>query len=45
MYKKYEPPVVGKAYPVCCGSGYRCYDGEKWHDCDNNGKIRRANNG
>lgn len=39
MKKKHEPPIVGKAYPVGFGNGYRCFDGEKWRDCDKDGRI------
>lgn len=32
------PCDIGKAYPTG-GYGYRCFDGEKWHDCDKDGAI------
>ena len=41
MWKKHDPPIIGKPYPVMCGYGWRCFDGEKWHDCDEHGKIIR----
>ena len=39
MWKKLAPAIIGKPYPVMLGNGWRCFDGEKWHDCDKSGKI------
>lgn len=39
MFKKHEPVIVGKPYPTMSGNGWRCFDGEKWHDCDKDGAI------
>lgn len=38
MIKKIEPAIPFHPYPVVSGYGYRCFDGEKWVDCDKNGK-------
>ena len=35
-----QPPIIGHPYPTLSG-GYRCFDGEKWRDCDRTGKIIR----
>lgn len=34
-----NPVIIGKPYPVMWGHGWRCFDGEKWHDCDGSGNI------
>jgi hypothetical protein len=39
MKRVISPAIIGKAYPTASGSGWRCFDGKKWHDCDKNGKI------
>lgn len=39
MWKRLEPVIIGKAYSVACGNGWRCFDGEKWHDCDRYGNT------
>lgn len=39
MFKKHEPAIIGKPYPTMSGTGWRCFDGEKWHDCDKDGAI------
>ena len=46
MFKKLEEVIPFKAYPKAAGKelGYRCFDGRKWHDCDETGKIIRYNN-
>lgn len=41
MWKEYDPPVIGKPYPVMFGDGWRCFDGEKWHDSDRYGNITK----
>lgn len=43
MNKKLNEVVVGMPYPKAAGCqyGYRVFDGNKWHDCDKNGKISR----
>ena len=40
MFKKRSPIIIGYPYPTA-GIWYRCFDGEKWHDCDKNGKVRK----
>lgn len=40
MFKKSEPPVIGKPYPVVCGHGYRVFDGKAWHDCTKYGERK-----
>lgn len=39
MFKKYDPPIIGYPYPTGTSGLYRCFDGEKWHNCDRNGKV------
>ena len=34
------PVFIDHPYPTL-GGWYRCFDGEKWHDCDRTGKIIR----
>lgn len=43
MNKKINKAVVGMPYPKAAGSqyGYRVFDGNKWHDCDKDGRIIR----
>ena len=41
MFKKYEPPIVGYPYPTATSGHYRCFDGEKWHDCGKLGKVKK----
>ena len=38
MFKKYEPPIIGYPYPTD-GGYWRCFDGEKWHNCDRFGNV------
>ena len=35
--------TIGFPYPKAGGSqcGYRVFDGNRWYDCDKNGKIKR----
>ena len=37
----FEPAIIGKPYRVVCGYGYRCFDGEKWNDCDEFGNVKK----
>ena len=41
MFKKLEEVIPFKAYPIAAGPefGYRCFDGNEWHECDENGRI------
>lgn len=39
MKKENEPAIIGMAYPTS-GFGWRCFDGEKWHDCDQDGNYK-----
>lgn len=43
MYKKNDEVIIGFPYPKLAGShyGYRVFDGNKWHDCDRNGRITK----
>ena len=40
MTIKLNEVIVNVPYPKAAGSqyGYRVFDGNKWHDCDKNGK-------
>lgn len=40
MKRILQPIIIGHPYPTL-GGWYRCFDGEKWHDCDRHGKIIR----
>ena len=40
MKNIFKPPIIGKPYRTL-GGYYRCFDGEKWGDCDSTGKIIR----
>lgn len=41
MVDYFDEPIIGYPYPVAAGPeyGYRVFDGKKWHDCDENGRI------
>lgn len=39
MVKMINPVVIDHPYPVVSGNGWRCFDGEQWHDCDRYGNI------
>lgn len=43
MIKRLDETIPFHAYPVAAGGGYRCFDGEKWYDCDKGGnpKVRK----
>lgn len=45
MKKENEPAIIGMPYSTG-GFGWRCFDGEQWHDCDQDGApvgaIRKA---
>ena len=43
MFKKYDPPIVGHPYPTA-GGYWRCFDGEKWRDCDKHGNVKEQKN-
>ena len=45
MWEKLDTVIIGKPYPVVCGSGYRCFDGEKWQDCDRFGNVKKERGG
>lgn len=40
MIRILDPVVPFHPYPIAAGAcfGFRCFDGEKWRDCDETGK-------
>lgn len=44
MKKELETVHIGWAYPTG-GIGWRCFDGERWHDCDRYGNIIKRGDG
>lgn len=40
MFKKNDPAIIGKPYPIACGIGYRVFDGKAWHDCNKYGERK-----